>query len=153
MNNNKRFVTLNKLLKIVGEDNMPIEIEALDNDQFLKLRETLTRIGIATVQDGKNTLWQSCNVLSKKDKYYILHFKHMFLLDGAFKNTVLTEDDVKRMKYIASLLQAWGLVKIVNPQPQAYEKINVRVINYGEKSQWVLKQKYDMGKNVKREEE
>lgn len=77
----------------------------------------------------------------------------MFLLDGAFKNTVLTEDDVKRMKYIASLLQAWGLVKIVNPQPQAYEKINVRVINYGEKSQWVLKQKYDMGKNVKREEE
>lgn len=149
--NTKRFVSINKLEKIVGLDNMPIEIETLDNDQFLKVRETLTRIGIATVQDGENVLWQSCNLLSKKGKYYIVHFKHMFLLDGAFKTTTLTDDDVKRTKYIASLLEAWGLVKRVNKTELDAEKVNVRVINYGEKSQWKLKHKYDMSKNIKGE--
>ena len=102
----KRFVSIEKLNKIVGEGNEPIEIEALDNDQFLKVRETLSRIGIATTQEGENVLWQSCNLLSKKGKYYIVHFKHMFLLDGAFKTTQLTDDDIKRTKYIASLLEA-----------------------------------------------
>lgn len=126
---------------------MPVEIETLDNDQFLKVRETLSRIGIATVQDGKNTLWQSCHLLSKKGKYYIVHFKHMFLLDGAFKSTKLTEDDIKRTKYIASLLESWGLVKVVKSEP--VEKVNVRVINFGDKANWQLNQKYDMSKNVK----
>lgn len=143
----KRFVSINKLEKVVGAENMPVEIETLDNDQFLKVRETLSRIGIATVQDGKNTLWQSCHLLSKKGKYYIVHFKHMFLLDGAFKNTKLTEDDIKRTKYIASLLESWGLVKVVKSEP--VEKVNVRVINFGDKANWQLNQKYDMSKNVK----
>ncbi len=151
MKTNKRFVSINKLEKIIGKENMPVEIEALDNDQFLKVRETLTRIGIATTQNDEKILWQSCNILSKKGKYYIVHFKHMFLLDGAFKNTQLSEDDVKRTKYIASLLEAWGLVKVVNPQPNEVEKVNVRVINYGEKSSWNLKHKYDMSKNIKGE--
>lgn len=149
--NSKRFVSINKLEKIVGLDKMPVEIETLDNDQFLKVRETLTRIGIATTQDDENVLWQSCNLLSKKGKYYIVHFKHMFLLDGAFKTTNLTDDDVKRTKYIASLLEAWGLVKLVNKPAQEVEKVNVRVINYGEKNQWKLKHKYDMSKNIKGE--
>lgn len=143
----KRFVSINKLEKVVGAENMPVEIETLDNDQFLKVRETLSRIGIATVQDGKNTLWQSCHLLSKKGKYYIVHFKHMFLLDGAFKSTKLTEDDIKRTKYIASLLESWGLVKVVKSEP--VEKVNVRVINFGDKANWQLNQKYDMSKNVK----
>lgn len=144
---NKRFVSINKLEKVIGENNMPVEIETLDNDQFLKVRETLSRIGIATVQDGKNILWQSCNILSKKGKYYIVHFKHMFLLDGAFKSTKLTEDDIKRTKYIASLLESWGLVKVVKPEP--VEKVNVRVINFCDKANWQLNQKYDMSKNIK----
>lgn len=149
----KRFVSMEKLNKIVGKGNEPIEIEVLDNDQFLKVRETLSRIGIATTQDGENVLWQSCNLLSKKGKYYIVHFKHMFLLDGAFKNTQLTEDDVNRTKYIASLLEAWGLVKRTGfNRGKAVEKINVRVINFNEKSDWVLKQKYDMSKNIKKTE-
>lgn len=147
----KRFVSLEKLNKIVGQGNGPIEIETLDNDQFLKVRETLSRIGIATTtEDGENVLWQSCNLLSKKGKYYIVHFKHMFILDGAIKNTVLTEDDVKRTQYIASLLEAWGLLKRVE-QTSPIEKINVRVINYGDKSNWTLKQKYDMSKNINKE--
>lgn len=147
----KRFVSIEKLNKIVGEGNEPIEIEALDNDQFLKVRETLSRIGIATTQEGENVLWQSCNLLSKKGKYYIVHFKHMFLLDGAFKTTQLTEDDIKRTKYIASLLEAWGLVtRTGKNHEKSVEKINVRVINFNEKSEWTLKQKYDMSKNIKK---
>ena len=147
----KRFVSIEKLNKIVGEGNEPIEIEALDNDQFLKVRETLSRIGIATTQEGENVLWQSCNLLSKKGKYYIVHFKHMFLLDGAFKTTQLTDDDIKRTKYIASLLEAWGLVtRTGKNRGKAVEKINVRVINFNEKSEWTLKQKYDMSKNIKK---
>ena len=147
----KRFVSIEKLNKIVGEGNEPIEIEALDNDQFLKVRETLSRIGIATTQEGENVLWQSCNLLSKKGKYYIVHFKHMFLLDGAFKTTQLTDDDIKRTKYIASLLEAWGLVtRTGKNRGKVVEKINVRVINFNEKSEWTLKQKYDMSKNIKK---
>lgn len=147
----KRFVSIEKLNKIVGEGNEPIEIEALDNDQFLKVRETLSRIGIATTQEGENVLWQSCNLLSKKGKYYIVHFKHMFLLDGAFKTTQLTDDDIKRTKYIASLLEAWGLItRTGKNRGKAVEKINVRVINFNEKSEWTLKQKYDMSKNIKK---
>lgn len=147
----KRFVSIEKLNKIVGEGNEPIEIEALDNDQFLKVRETLSRIGIATTQEDENVLWQSCNLLSKKGKYYIVHFKHMFLLDGAFKTTQLTDDDIKRTKYIASLLEAWGLVtRTGKNRGKAVEKINVRVINFNEKSEWTLKQKYDMSKNIKK---
>lgn len=146
----KRFVSIEKLNKIVGDGNGPVEIENLDNDQFLKVRETLSRIGIATNQDGEDILWQSCHLLSKKGKYYIVHFKHMFLLDGAFKTTQVTEDDVKRTKYIASLLEAWGLVKRVGEDLEDPEKINVRVINFGEKSKWTLKQKYDMSKNIKK---
>lgn len=149
----KRYVSIEKLNKIVGTGNEPVEINVLDNDQFLKVRETLSRIGIATNQNGEDILWQSCNVLSKKGKYYIVHFKHMFLLDGAFKTTQLTEDDVKRTHYIASLLEAWGLVTRVGKNlDKSVEKINVRVINYNEKNKWTLKQKYDMSTNIKKSE-
>lgn len=149
----KRYVSIEKLNKIVGTGNEPVEINVLDNDQFLKVRETLSRIGIATNQNGEDILWQSCNVLSKKGKYYIVHFKHMFLLDGAFKTTQLTEDDVKRTHYIASLLEAWGLVtRVGKNRDKSVEKINVRVINYNEKNKWVLKQKYDMSNNIKKSE-
>ena len=145
---NKKFVTMAKLNKVIGDANMPIEVETLDNDQFLKVRETLSRIGIATTSDGTNTLWQSCHILSKKGKYYIVHFKHMFMLDGAFKNTKLTEDDVKRTVYITSLLEAWGLIKPVVSIKDRVEKINVRVINFEDKPNWTLKQKYDMSNNI-----
>ena len=81
----KKYVTIDKLNRFVGDGNGPVEIEVLDNDQFLKVKETLSRIGIATKEDENDVLWQSCHLLSKKGKYYIVHFKHMFLLDGAFK--------------------------------------------------------------------
>lgn len=145
-NNNKRYVTMSKLEKVIGVEKMPVEVEELNNDQFLKVRETLSRIGIATNINNEKVLYQSCHLLSKKGKYYIVHFKHMFMLDGAFKHTKIADDDVQRTNYIANLLEAWGLVKIVNKKE--VEKINVRVINYDEKDQWVIKQKYDMSKNI-----
>ncbi len=146
-NKNKRYVTMGKLEAIVGIDKMPVEIESLNNDQFLKVRETLSRIGIATCINDEKILYQSCHLLSKKGKYYIVHFKHMFMLDGAFKHTKIDADDIQRVNYIANLLEAWGLIKIVNKKE--VDKINVRVINYEEKDQWIIKQKYDMAKNIK----
>lgn len=145
MNSDKRYVSMNKLLKYVGEKK-PVEIQALDNDQFLKVRETLTRIGIATTVNNENVLWQSCHLLSKKGKYYIVHFKHMFILDGKHESTDITDDDINRTKYIASLLQSWGLITIENKDFE-FEKTNLKVINYDEKKDWILKQKYKIAKN------
>lgn len=147
MGNEIRYISMNKLLKYVG-DLKPVEIQALDNNQFLKVKETLTRIGIATKLDNQDVLWQSCHLLCKKGKYYIVHFKHMFILDGKFDNTQLTDDDNNRTKYIASLLESWGLIKIVD-QDFKYEKTNLKVIHFNEKENWILKQKYKIAHNLK----
>ena len=93
-----------------------IEIDAVDSDTFLKIKETLTRLGIASRKTGeKPTLWQSCHILHKRGKYYIVHFKQMFLLDGKFERTEISQDDLDRVTAVANLLQQWALIKAKKP--------------------------------------
>ncbi len=124
-----------------------IEIEPLDNDGFLKVVETLTRIGIASrVQgDEKPTLWQSCHILHKRGKYYILHFKQLFLCDGRYKRTQLSEEDINRTELIAHMLQSWGLIKI-KEEYEFNKNVRVVVIPHKDKLNWNLDSKYSIGK-------
>lgn len=126
-----------------------IEIEPLDNDQFLKVRETLTRIGIASRKTGdeKPTLWQSCHILHKRSRYYITHFKQLFLIDGRENKTTFTEEDIDRTELIANLLQTWGLVKIKEEIPYN-SNVKVVIIPHKEKDNWTLNSKYSIGKKV-----
>lgn len=118
----------------------------LDKEQdFLKVKETLTRIGIASRKD--NTLYQSCHILHKQGKYYIVHFKQLFALDG--KQTDFSEEDRARTNTIVKLLQDWELVKVVNPkqieQPLA-PLSKIKIISFKEKDQWELVAKYTIGR-------
>jgi hypothetical protein len=124
-----------------------VEVTLDEKDDFLKVRETLTRIGLASKKD--NTLYQSCHILHKQGKYYIVHFKELFALDG--KETDLTENDIARRNTIVNLLAEWELVKIVN-KDQTKEPIvsmsQVKIIPYKEKDEWNLVTKYSIGKKV-----
>lgn len=133
--------------------NNLIEVEIGGDDDFLKIRETLTRIGIAsrkyvTVDDMKKmTLYQSCHILHKRQRYYIVHFKELFALDGKPFN--MTEDDVARRNTIARLLSEWELVTLVDDtiikEPQA-PLSKIKVLPHKEKSDWQLVSKYNIGK-------
>ena len=126
-----------------------IEIELPDNDSFLKIKETLTRVGISSNRDKK--LYQSCHVLHKKGKYYIVHFKELFSLDG--KDTDFDEDDLGRRNTIANLLAEWGLVKIVDPiksKDPISPLSHIKVISYAERSKWELITKYSIGNNIRK---
>ena len=117
----------------------------LVEDSFLKVRETLTRIGVASRKDKK--LFQSCHILHKQGKYYIVHFKELFALDG--KSTNFSEEDIGRRNTIANLLAEWGLVKLVNAQKSSENKAplsQIKVITYKEKNEWELVTKYNVGK-------
>lgn len=118
---------------------------------FLKTRETLTRIGIASRRNDK-TLFQSCHILHKKNRYYIVHFKEMLALDGL--ETDYSDDDRARRNTIAKLLQDFKLVKIISPEsittPLLPLKNNIKVLHFQEKKDWKLKAQYVMGKKVKR---
>jgi hypothetical protein len=130
---------------------MSIEIEDLlevrlkDEDDFLKVKETLTRIGVASRKD--KTLYQSCHILHKRGKYYIVHFKELFALDG--KSTDFEDNDLARRNTIAKLLQEWGLVEIVR-ESQAEQPVaplsQIKIISYREKDDWELMAKYNIGK-------
>ena len=124
-----------------------VEVLLEEKDDFLKVRETLTRIGLASKKD--NTLYQSCHILHKQGKYYIVHFKELFALDG--KETDLTENDIARRNTIVNLLAEWELVKIVN-KDQTKEPIvsmsQVKIIPYKEKDDWNLVTKYSIGKKL-----
>ena len=130
---------------------MPIEIEELlevklkNEDDFLKVKETLTRIGVASRKD--KTLYQSCHILHKRGKYYIVHFKELFALDG--KSTDFEDNDLGRRNTIAKLLEEWDLVEIVVPEradlPSA-PLSQIKVISYREKDDWTLTAKYNIGK-------
>ena len=124
-----------------------VEVTLDEKDDFLKVRETLTRIGLASKKD--NTLYQSCHILHKQGKYYIVHFKELFALDG--KETDLTENDIARRNTIVNLLAEWELVKIVNKE-QTKEPIvsmsQVKIIPYKEKDEWNLVTKYSIGKKL-----
>ena len=122
--------------------NNMIEVTLREPDDFLKVRETLTRIGVASRKEKK--LYQSCHILHKQGKYYIVHFKELFALDG--KDTNLNENDISRRNSIAALLGDWGLVEIVgNAEPKA-PLSQIKVIAFKEKNEWELETKYNIGK-------
>lgn len=127
-----------------------IEVTLPDQDNFLKVRETLSRIGVASKKE--KTLYQSCHILHKQGKYYIVHFKQLFLLDG--KQSDFTEDDRGRLNTIANLLNEWELVNLVDAQKSADPVAplsQVKIISHKEKSEWNLITKYNIGKKKKPE--
>ena len=131
--------------------NMMIEVTLNEPDDFLKVRETLTRIGVASRKEKK--LYQSCHILHKQGRYYIVHFKELFALDGKHAN--LTVNDVQRRNRIVRLLADWGLIGIVNEEAVLdIAPLNqIKVLAYKDKSEWVLEQKYNIGKKGKTQEE
>lgn len=121
-----------------------LEVVLKEEDNFLKVRETLTRIGVASRKEKK--LFQSCHILHKKGKYYIVHFKELFALDG--KSTDFDDNDVGRRNTIAKLLQEWGLVTIVNKhavEVPIAPLSQIKIISYGEREDWELVTKYSIG--------
>ena len=122
-----------------------VEVTLKERDDFLKVKETLTRIGVASKKD--QTLYQSCHILHKQGKYYIAHFKELFALDG--KPTDFTDNDLARRNTIANLLEEWGLIKIVNTD-SAKDIIaplsQIKIIAYKERDEWQLTTKYNIGK-------
>lgn len=141
-----------------GDEVVPflieVELEEPTSTSFLRVRETLQRIGIPSRrEDNVNTLYQTAHILSKKGRYYICHFKHMFILDG--KRNGLTYEDVRRMNLIAMLLEDWGLVKIKNIEAVDNEAdiSSVKILSYEEASNWNLEMKYNVGLKVKKNKE
>ena len=127
-----------------------IEIKLNEPDDFLKVRETLTRIGVASRKEKK--LYQSCHILHKQGKYYIVHFKELFALDGKYAN--LTINDVQRRNRITKLLADWGLITVNNEDSiiDIAPLNQIKVLPYREKNEWTLEQKYNIGKKGKQEE-
>ena len=120
-----------------------LEVRLNEPDDFLKVRETLSRIGVASRKD--KTLYQSCHILHKQGKYYIVHFKELFALDG--KDTNLSENDIARRNTIANLLADWGLVDVVGTTKiEAAPLSQIKVISFKEKGDWKLETKYNIGK-------
>ena len=126
-----------------------LEVQLKEPDDFLKVRETLTRIGVASRKDKK--LFQSCHILHKQGRYFIVHFKELFALDG--KEANLTENDIERRNTIAQLLADWGLIAIINATV-AEKKAplsQIKVLSFKEKGEWDLQAKYNIGKKVEDE--
>ena len=119
-----------------------LEVELKEPDDFLKIRETLSRIGVASRKE--KVLYQSCHILHKQGKYYIVHFKELFALDG--KNTNLSENDIARRNTIVNLLNDWGLVDVVGVAEPSAPLSQIKVISFKEKSEWILETKYNIGK-------
>jgi hypothetical protein len=141
---------INEPIVIWTQDQM-VEVILNEPDDFLKVRETLTRIGVASRKEKK--IYQSCHILHKQGKYYLVHFKELFALDGKHAN--LTVNDVQRRNRIIQLLADWGLIEIVKP-----EKITdiaplnqIKVLSYKDKGDWILETKYNIGAKKKKVEE
>lgn len=139
------FVEIRFPIVIKGTTRVPA-------DNFLKVKETLTRIG-ATAYDrdtGEKILWQSCHILHKRGKYYIVHFKQLFLLDGKESQTNITQNDLARVNRVAKLLEQWGLVELVDPQqvndPPPAPLNTLKILTFGEKASWKLAVKYEIGR-------
>lgn len=125
-----------------------IEVKIAEEEDFLKIKETLTRIGVASRKDNK--LFQSCHILHKQGKYYIVHFKELFILDGKPSNFI--EEDKGRRNTIINLLQEWELIKVVDPdkikEPKA-PMSQIKIIPFKEKNNWTLEPKYNIGRKKK----
>ena len=139
---------MNELDNSWHPENM-LEVNLKEPDDFLKVRETLTRIGVASRKDKK--LFQSCHILHKQGRYFIVHFKELFALDG--KEANLTDNDIERRNTIAQLLGDWGLIAIIN-DTVAEKKAplsQIKVLSFKEKGDWDLQAKYNIGKKVEDE--
>ena len=122
---------------------MMLEVTLKEPDDFLKVRETLTRVGVASRKERK--LYQSCHILHKRGKYYIVHFKELFALDG--KPTNITSNDVQRRNRITKLLSDWGLVEISGEDTEDLAPLNqIKVLSFKDKGEWTLESKYNIGK-------
>ena len=119
-----------------------LEVVLKEPDDFLKIRETLSRIGVASRKERK--LYQSCHILHKQGKYYIVHFKELFALDG--KQTNLSENDIARRNRIATLLCDWGLVDVNGETDPIAPLSQIKIISFKEKDEWLLETKYNIGK-------
>ena len=129
--------------EIKWSQDMMLEVTLREPDDFLKVRETLTRIGVASRKERK--LYQSCHILHKKGKYYIVHFKELFALDG--KPTNISENDLERRNTVVNLLHEWDLVEIVTPE-KAQPTTSIRqmkILPFSEKAEWDLQAKYTIG--------
>ena len=134
----------NEYFKIEYPGYEPLEVTLVQPDDFLKVRETLTRIGVASRKD--KVLYQSCHILHKQGRYYIVHFKELFALDG--KQADITDNDIQRRNTIAKLLSDWGLVKVINIDAVADQAplSQIKIISFKEKDEWSLQAKYNIGK-------
>ena len=126
--------------------DLMLEVTLNEADDFLKVRETLSRIGVASRKEKK--LYQSCHILHKQGRYFIVHFKELFALDG--KPTNISINDLERRNTIAGLLEDWDLIKIIGNNEQKAPLSQIKVLSYREKDEWLLETKYNIGK--KREE-
>jgi hypothetical protein len=122
----------------------PLEVKLKNPDDFLKVRETLSRIGVASRKD--KVLYQSCHILHKQGRYFIVHFKELFALDG--KDADFSDNDLQRRNTVAHLLSDWGLINILNPEiHEDKAPLNqIKVIAFKEKNEWELVQKYNIGR-------
>ena len=124
----------------------PLEITLKDPEDFLKVRETLSRIGVASKKE--KILYQSCHILHKKGRYFITHFKELFALDG--KEADFQDNDIERRNTIAKLLSDWGLAVLVEPIQEEYAPLSqIKIISFKEKGEWELVPKYNIGKKIK----
>ena len=132
------------------DPNQMVEVTLNEPDDFLKVRETLPRIGVASRKEKK--IYQSCHILHKQGRYFLVHFKELFALDGKHAN--LTSNDVQRRNRIAQLLVDWGLVGIVNSDTiQDVAPLNqIKVLAYKDKGDWILETKYNIGSKKKKVE-
>lgn len=121
-----------------------LEVSLKEPDDFLKVRETLSRIGVASRKERK--LYQSCHILHKQGRYFIVHFKELFALDG--KNTNLVMNDINRRNTITNLLQDWGLVDIIGEIGELAPLSQIKVLSFSEKNDWQLEAKYNIGKKT-----
>ena len=126
--------------------DLMLEVGLAESDDFLKVRETLSRIGVASRKERK--LYQSCHILHKQGRYYIVHFKELFALDG--KPTNISLNDIERRNTIAGLLEDWGLVNIIGDNEPKAPLSQIKVLSFREKDDWILETKYNIGskKNI-----
>lgn len=140
----------NRVLIMLNEwyRDFALEVELADDQSFLKIKETLTRIGVASNRDKK--LYQSCHILSKQNKYYIVHFKELFALDGRTVN--ISDEDIARRNTIACLLEEWGMIKVVHHKDiddNCIPVSSIKILKYNEKDEYDLVVKYQIG-NIKK---
>ena len=134
--------------EISWSQDMMLEVTLKEPDDFLKVRETLTRIGVASRKERK--LYQSCHILHKRGKYYIVPFKELFALDG--KPTNITSNDVQRRNRIAKLLSDWGLIEISTEVTDLAPLNQIKVLSFKDKGDWTLESKYNIGKKKQPQE-